>query len=132
MQRRALSVTLGQMAVRCLIVDDNRAFLEAARTLLEREGITIAGVASTSADALSRADTLRPDVVLVDVSLGDESGFELAQRLVADGARGTSVILISTRSEDDLADAIAESPAAGFLAKSELSADAIRGLLDRS
>ena len=132
MRRRVLFVTLGPMAVRCLIVDDNRAFLEAARTLLEREGMTIAGVASTSADALSRAETLRPDVVLVDVSLGDESGFELAQRLVADGARGTSVILISTRSEDDLADAIAESPAAGFLAKSELSADAIRGLLDRS
>jgi CheY-like chemotaxis protein len=132
MRRRALSVTLGQMAVRCLIVDDNRAFLEAAQTLLEREGMTIAGVASTSAEALSRAETLRPDVVLVDVSLGDESGFELAQRLVADGARGTSVILISTRSEDELADAIAESPAAGFLAKSELSADAIRGLLDRS
>ena len=120
------------MAVRCLIVDDNRGFLEAAQTLLEREGLTIAGVATTSADALRQAGTLRPDVVLVDVSLGDESGFELAQRLVADGARGTSVILISTRSEDELADAIAESPAAGFLAKSELSADAIRGLLDRS
>jgi CheY-like chemotaxis protein len=58
------------MAVRCLIVDDNRAFLEAARTLLEREGLTIAGVASASADALRQAETLRPDVVLVDVSLG--------------------------------------------------------------
>ena len=120
------------MAVRCLIVDDNRAFLEAARTLLERQGLTIAGVASTSADALRRAETLRPDVVLVDVSLGDESGFELARRLVADHARGASVILISTRSEADLADAIAQSPAAGFLAKSELSAEAIRGLVDEA
>jgi DNA-binding NarL/FixJ family response regulator len=120
------------MAVRCLIVDDNRAFLEAARTLLEREGLTIAGVASTSADALRQAETLRPDVVLVDVSLGDESGFELARRLVADHVRAAPVILISTRSKDDLADAIAQSPAAGFLAKSELSADAIRGLLDGS
>jgi CheY-like chemotaxis protein len=120
------------MAVRCLIVDDNRAFLEAARTLLEREGLTVAGVASRSADALLEAETLRPDVVLVDVSLGDESGFELARRLVADQVRGTPVIMISTRSEDDLVDAIALSPAAGFLAKSELSADAIRGLLDRS
>jgi len=116
------------MAVRCLIVDDNRSFLEAARTLLEREGLTIAGVATTSAEALREAETLRPDVVLVDVSLGEESGFELARRLVADQARTAAVILISTRSETDLADLISQSPAAGFLSKAELSAGAIRDL----
>ena len=118
------------MAARCLIVDDNRCFLEAARTLLEREGLTIAGLASTSAEALLAAEALRPDVVLVDVSLGEESGFELARRLVADGARGATVIMISTRSEADLADLVAQSPAAGFLSKSELSAYAICGFLD--
>jgi DNA-binding NarL/FixJ family response regulator len=114
-----------------MIVDDSRGFLEAARTLLEREGLTVAGVASRSVDALRQAETLRPDVVLVDVSLGDESGFELARRLAA-GHGHRAVILISTRSEDDLADAIAQTPVAGFLAKSELSADAIRGFLDGS
>jgi DNA-binding NarL/FixJ family response regulator len=119
------------MGVRCLIVDDNPRFLRAARTLLEREGLTISGVATTSADALRQAATLQPDVVLVDVSLGDESGFDLAQRLVVDHAHG-AVILISTRPEAELAEAIGLSPAAGFLAKSELSAEAIRGLLDGS
>jgi DNA-binding NarL/FixJ family response regulator len=119
-----------QMTIQCLIVDDSREFLEAAQTLLEREGLTIAGVASTSAEALRKADTLRPDVVLVDVSLGDESGIELARRLVAGPAHDARVILISTRSEAELADLIAMSPAAGFLPKSELSADAIRGFLD--
>jgi DNA-binding NarL/FixJ family response regulator len=114
-----------------LIVDDNRRFLQAARTLLEREGLMIAGVARTSAEALRQAETLRPDVLLVDVSLGDESGFELARRLVADHAH-RAVILISTRSEAELADVIALSPAAGFLSKSDLSAEAIRGLLDGS
>jgi DNA-binding NarL/FixJ family response regulator len=118
------------MTIQCLIVDDSREFLEAAQTLLEREGLTIAGVASTSAEALRKTDTLRPDVVLVDVSLGDESGIELARRLVAGPAHDARVILISTRSEAELADLIAMSPAAGFLPKSELSADAIRGFLD--
>jgi DNA-binding NarL/FixJ family response regulator len=66
--------------------------------------------------------------VLVDISLGDESGFALARRLVADHTRG-AVMLISTRSEAEFADAIGLSPAARFLAKSELSAEAIRGLL---
>jgi CheY-like chemotaxis protein len=118
------------MAVRCLIVDDSRAFLQAARTLLEREGLTIAGVASTSAEALREAETLRPDVVLVDVSLGAESGFELARRLVADQQLRATVILISTSLEADLADLLALSPAAGFLAKSELSGEAIRRFLN--
>jgi CheY-like chemotaxis protein len=113
-----------------MIVDDNQGFLQAARTLLEREGMTVAGVASRSVDALRQVERLRPDVVLVDISLGDESGFELARRLVADRVRGVPVILISTRSEADLADAIAESTADGFLSKSELSAAAISGLLD--
>jgi DNA-binding response OmpR family regulator len=59
-----------------LIVDDNQSFLEAARVLLEREGLTVAGVALTSAEALREAETLRPDIVLVDISLGEESGFD--------------------------------------------------------
>jgi DNA-binding NarL/FixJ family response regulator len=118
------------VALRCLIVDDNQVFLASARRLLERQGLTIVGVASTSADALREAETLRPDLVLVDVSLGEEDGVELAQRLVADRPREATVILISTRSEGDLTDLVLRSRAAGFLAKSDLSADAIRTLLD--
>jgi DNA-binding NarL/FixJ family response regulator len=118
------------VSLRCLIVDDNRVFLDSARRLLERQGLTIVGVASTSADAFWAAETLRPDLVLVDVSLGTEDGFELAQQLVADRRCDAAVILISTRSEADLADLVVQSPVAGFLAKSELSADAIRTLLD--
>jgi DNA-binding NarL/FixJ family response regulator len=126
------SATLDSMTVRCLIVDDNHFFLEAGRTLLEREGLVVVGLASTSAEALRKAEALRPDVVLVDVWLGLESGFELARRLVADDALGARVILISTSSEADLADLVALIPTAGFLSKAELSADAIRGFLDRS
>jgi CheY-like chemotaxis protein len=120
------------MPVRCLIVDDNLGFLEVARTLLEREGLSIAGVASTSAEALRDAERLRPDVVLVDVSLGEESGLELARRLVAGPAHEATVILISTRAEAELVDIVDLNPAAGFVSKSQLSADAIRGFLDGS
>jgi DNA-binding NarL/FixJ family response regulator len=117
--------------IRCLIVDDSSSFLEAAQALLEREGLSVAGVASSGAEALSRAAELRPDVVLVDISLGEESGFELARRLVANAEDGGSkVILISTHTEADFADLIAASPAIGFLPKSELSADAIRRMVN--
>jgi DNA-binding NarL/FixJ family response regulator len=118
------------MPVQLLIVDDSRDFLKAARMLLERQGLTIAGEATTSAEALQKAELLGPEVVLVDVSLGDESGIDLARRLVSGPAHEATVILISTRSEAELKDLIALSSAAGFLPKSELSADAICGFLD--
>ena len=119
------------MAIRCLIVDDNQAFLDAARVFLERDGLTIAGVALTSVQALLQIEALRPQVVLVDISLGAESGFDLARRIAEDGlAAEAVVILISTRAEEDVADLIAESPVAGFLPKEELSASAIHRIAE--
>ncbi len=121
------------MFLRSLLVDDNDAFLEAASVLLEREGVTVAGVASNTAEALRQARVLRPDVILVDIGLGDESGFDLACLLTRDGQGGRAeVVLISSYAETDYADLIADSPAAGFLAKSELSAQAIGRILGRA
>ena len=115
--------------LRCLIVDDNASFLEAASTLLRRQGITVVGVASTTTAALRQTRQLLPDVVLVDIMLGDESGFDLAQRLADMDSGGSAVILISTQEESDFADLIEAAPVAGFVPKSELSASAIRRLI---
>ena len=118
------------MFLRSLLVDDNDVFLEAASALLEREGVAVAGVASNIAEALRQARALRPDVILVDIGLGDESGFDLAWLLARDSEGGhAEVILISSYAETDYADLIADSPAAGFLAKPELSARAIGRIL---
>jgi DNA-binding NarL/FixJ family response regulator len=124
------------MPLRSLLVDDNDAFLKAASVLLEREGVTVVGVASNIAEALRQARALRLDVILVDIGLGDESGFDLAWLLTSDGQGNqrvrAEVILISSYAETDYAELIAESPAAGFLAKSELSAQAIGQILGRT
>ena len=118
-------------ALGVLIVDDNSLFVQAARDRLEQGGLRVVGVAAASAEALRQAQELRPDVVLVDIMLGNESGFELARRLTANhGDGGPIVILISTYSTADFAGPIAESPAAGFLPKQKLSADAIRRIID--
>jgi CheY-like chemotaxis protein len=113
-----------RMPLRCLLVDDNETFLETASLLLEREGLTVVGVASSIAEALRQAHALRPDLILVDIGLGSESGFTLARLLAGDGQRA-DMILISTGAEADYAELIAASPVAGFLAKSELSASRI-------
>ena len=116
---------------RCLIVDDNPRFLDAARGLLEREGVAVVGVASTGEEAAERVDQLRPDVVLLDIDLGGQSGFDVARQLHGDTHLARSrIILISTHAEQDYVDLIAASPAVGFLPKTALSASAIRRLLD--
>jgi DNA-binding NarL/FixJ family response regulator len=117
------------MALRSLIVDDNTHFLTAARDLLEREGVEVVGVASSCAEALRLAGMLRPDVALVDIDLGDESGLDLARRLVGADGKCSRVVLISAYSENDFADLIAASPAVGFLSKAELSAAKIEEVL---
>jgi CheY-like chemotaxis protein len=116
------------MAQTCLIVDDSAEFLHAARSLLEREGLVVVGVAASCSEALQRIRELQPDIVLVDIDLGRESGFEVARRIAT--AAHPNVILISTHAEDDFAELIAESPAAGFISKSELSVSAIQTLVD--
>jgi DNA-binding NarL/FixJ family response regulator len=114
-----------------LIVDDNERFLEVASISLDRDGFDVVGTARTGAQAMRLAEDLRPHVVLVDIGLGNESGFDLARELV--GVHGDGrVLLISTHAEEDFTDLIEASPAIGFLSKSELSADAIQALLRRA
>jgi DNA-binding NarL/FixJ family response regulator len=68
---------------------------------------------------------------LVDIALGEENGFDLARRLIESNGSATAVIMISTAAESDYADLIADSPAAGFLPKAELSAAGIQRILGR-
>jgi DNA-binding NarL/FixJ family response regulator len=118
------------MPLRCLIVDDSPSLLAAASELLEREGISVVGVASNSGEALRLVRELEPDVVLVDIELGEESGFDLADSLAElDHHLPTISILISIHSEADFAELIEASPAAGFLSKGDLSAQAVRSII---
>jgi DNA-binding NarL/FixJ family response regulator len=119
------------MALRALIVDDNGHFLLAARDLLEREGIEVVAVASTGAQAIRLASELKPDVTLLDIDLGQESGFDVAKALAEErSSNGVPVVLISTYAERDFADLIAASPAVGFVSKSDLSARTVHEVLE--
>lgn len=111
----------------CLIVDDSRRFAEAARVLLERQGLQVVGMATNATDALRLSRQLRPDVTLLDIDLGGESGFEVARQLQRNSS--SPVILISTHAEQDYHDLISASSALGFLPKATLTAAAIRNLL---
>ena len=118
------------MSLRCLIVDDSPRFGEEARGLLEHEGVSVVGVAASGDEAVRLAEALRPDLALVDISLGEESGFDVARRLVdGSNARPPAVIFVSTYDEGEFSGRIAASPALGFIGKTTLSAERIRRLL---
>lgn len=116
------------MGVRVLIVDDHASFRSIARRLLVADGFTVVGEAADGRDAISAAHALAPDVVLLDIQLPDIDGFAVAEVLAADDA-APAVVLVSSRSRADYGSQVARSPARGFLAKSDLSGDALRRLL---
>jgi DNA-binding NarL/FixJ family response regulator len=119
----------GLMPLQCLIIDDYQPFLKVAQAKLERQGMAVVGVATNGAEALRQARELSPDVALVDISLGTESGFDVAREISPYVA---SVILISSDDhyeDGDYAELIAGSAAVGFLSKATLSADVISRLV---
>jgi CheY-like chemotaxis protein len=115
---------------RCVIVDDNRDFLDAARRLLEHQGINVVAVATSSAEGVQCVKDLQPDVTLVDIDLGEESGFDLVEKLHRNGfGAEVPTILISTHAEEDFAELVSASPALAFIPKAALSGTAIRDAL---
>jgi DNA-binding NarL/FixJ family response regulator len=120
------------MPLTCLIVDDSPEFLEAARQLLSEDGITVVGFAATSVQAVEATLALRPDIALVDIDLGAESGLDVARRLTELPHGGPPVVLISAESGSELAELVDASGALGFVSKTDLSGDAIRKALART
>lgn len=112
------------MGVRVLIVDDHPGFRAQARKLLEREGCMVIGEAPDCASAIKVARSLVPEIALVDVFLPDGDGFALTEQLL-ELPSPPVVVLTSSRDESELQPCISESGARGFVAKAELSREAI-------
>lgn len=116
------------MSASVLIVDDHPSFRTGARRMLEAGGYSVIGEAADGEAALEAVRELGPDLVLLDVQLPDIDGFEVAARLRDSGATAT-VVLTSSRDRADFGDALAESPAVGFIAKGELSGATLAELI---
>ena len=99
--------------------------------MLAEQGLQVVGDAGSTVEAHRQIAELRPDVVLIDIDLGGESGFELVRQLHRNAGQVAvpHAILISTHDEAEYADLIEASAALGFLSKIDLSAAAIRRML---
>ena len=121
------------MSLRTLIIDDSATFLAAARNVLDGPKFAVVGEATTAPEAVRMLDELVPEIILLDIDLGEESGFAVAERLSERIASvGARLILISSHPEEMFADLIAESPALGFLSKEDLSPHSLAKLVQNS
>jgi DNA-binding NarL/FixJ family response regulator len=116
------------LALTVLIVDDHPSFRTVARFLLEAEGYDVVGDAGSGEAGIAEAVRLSPDVVLLDIGLPDMNGFDVVTR-IRDAGVDSAIVLTSTRDAADYGPMLAESPARGFIAKSDLSGDALRALV---
>ena len=112
----------------CLLIDDSAEVLDALRRLLESEGLVVVAQATSGADGLRHAREFEPDVILLDVDLGEENGFDVA-RLLSEAGVSSAVILISAHPE--YGEFASSTPAVGFLSKGALSRAAIESVLSR-
>jgi DNA-binding NarL/FixJ family response regulator len=111
-----------------LIVDDHGAFRRAARAMLESDGFRVVGAACDGAEAIAMAGRLKPDIVLLDIQLTDVSGFAVADELGRWPA-APIVVLTSSRDASVYRAQLATRPSLGFLAKADLSREAIARLV---
>ena len=107
-----------------LIVDDHAGFRGFARRLLEADGYTVVGEAEDAASALAAVETLRPELVLLDIVLPDMDGFAVAERLLENGD-GPIVVLTSSREAADFGMRLELGLARGFIHKDDLSGAAL-------
>lgn len=99
-----------------LVVDDHAAVREGLRRSLEAHGVCVVGEAGNGADALAAVAQLAPDVVLLDVSLPDLDGVEVARRLGAQSP-ATRVVMLTMYTDRATVSAARAAGAAGYLPK---------------
>lgn len=116
------------MAATVLIVDDHPSFRQSARRLLESDGWLVVGEAPDGQSALAAAEELAPDLVLLDVQLPDLDGFEVSRRLRSSDS-GPQVVMTSSRDACDYGSLALDNGARGFVAKAELTGQALEALL---
>jgi two-component system nitrate/nitrite response regulator NarL len=115
--------------MRVLIVDDHAGFRRFARAFLLSACFDVVGESDTGAAALASCAEIRPDVVLLDIGLPDVDGFEVARRL-AGGEHRPQVVLTSSRAASEYGERLRTSPAAGFVAKNDLTRASMRAVLE--
>ena len=104
-------------SIRLLIVDDHALVRSGLRAILDGEdGIEVVGEATNGREALERTQELLPDIVLMDIRMGDSDGVT-ATRRIRDSVPSTRVIVLTNHDEDEIVYSAIRAGASGYLLK---------------
>ena len=117
------------MAARILIADDHEIVREGIRTLIDRSRPEwdICGEAKNGEEAIEAVKTLRPDVIVLDITMPKMSGLEAAPRIAKLGV-GCRVLMFTMHDSDRLAREVRNAQAQGLVLKSQAARDLIRAI----
>ena len=117
-------------SIRVLIADDHRLFAEALEAILaEDERIAVVGRASHGQEAVRLAQELRPDVVLMDISMPVMDGFEAAAVIRSAEAGAYVLMLTGSNSREDV-DRARQAGAAGYVTKDRIAAELLDAIVE--
>jgi len=116
--------------IRVLIADDHRLFTEAVEAILAAEPrIEVVGLAHTGEEAVERALSLEPDVILMDIAMPDLDGVEATRRIRRESEQTNILILTGSNSRDDVARS-REAGAAGYVTKDRIGSQLVETILE--
>ncbi len=119
-------------AIRVLIADDHRLFAEALEAILAGdERIKVVGHAGDGREAVRLADDLKPDVVLMDISMPVLDGIAAAQEIRASD-RGRHVLMLTGSNSRSDVDRARTAGAAGYVTKDRIAAELIDAIVEVS
>ncbi len=116
------------MPIQVLIADDHRLLRESLRRAMADEGLEVVGIATNGVEAVELAGALRPDVVLMDITMPEMDGLEAAARIGKD-LPGLPVLMLTMHADAEFVRHAVNAGAAGYLVKDASSrtiADAVR------
>lgn len=111
-----------------MIVDDQAPFRNAARAVIDRlSGFEVVGEAESGESAVTAAAQITPDLVLMDINMGEMNGIEATRQICAANP-GILVVLLSTYDLSDLPPEARTSGAAAYIPKDDFGGRGIRAL----
>ncbi len=113
--------------MKILLVDDHKMLRDGLRAILQAEGIIVVGEAATGREAIALAHQLRPEIVVMDISMPDLNGVDATRRLVTE-LPGTKVVALSMNADRRYVVAMFEAGAVGYLLKNAASEELVLAL----
>ena len=114
--------------IRILLVDDHAMFRAGIKALLESEKrMVVVGEASSGDEAVDQVRALKPDVVVMDLSMPESNGLEATRRIAALGL-DTRVLVLTVHAEEEYLVPVVEAGASGYLTKTSADTDLIEAI----